>query len=69
MIVKDFDSFMTCGAVLAQMPKSEKHIYQYHAMLGFPVNHIVPISKSKQAIIFICLSQTDCRCMHVYILY
>ena len=25
MVVKDVDSVMTCGAVLAQMPKSEKH--------------------------------------------
>ena len=26
MVVKDVDSFMTCGAVLAQMPKNEKHL-------------------------------------------
>ena len=25
MVVKDVDSVMTCGAVLAQMPKGEKH--------------------------------------------
>ena len=29
---------------------------QYHATLGFPVNHIVPISKPKQAIFYnVCL--------------
>ena len=33
---------------------------QYHATLGFPVNHIVPISKPKEAI-FQCLSQNDCH--------
>jgi len=26
MVVKDVDSFMTCEAVLAQMPKSEKRL-------------------------------------------
>ena len=26
---------------------------QYHATLGFPVDHIVPISKPKQAIFYI----------------
>ena len=25
MVAKDVDSVMTCGAVLAQMPKGEKH--------------------------------------------
>ena len=27
MVVKDVDSVMTCGAVLAQMPKGEKHFF------------------------------------------
>ena len=26
MVVKDVDSFMTCEAVLVQMPKSKKHL-------------------------------------------
>ena len=45
MVVKNVDSLMTCGAVLAQMLKGEKHFAkQYHSTLGFPINHIVPIS-------------------------
>ena len=40
MVVKDVDS-----AALAQMPKGEKLPIQHHATLGFPVNHIAPISK------------------------
>ena len=51
MVVKDVDSVMICGAVLAQMLKGENILpIQYHVTLGFPINHIVPISKSKQAI-------------------
>ena len=45
MVVKDVDSVMICGAVLAQMLKGEKHFAN-----TVPRNHIVPISKSKQAI-------------------
>jgi len=59
MIVKDVDSFMTGGAVSAQTPKSEKHLCQYHAMVGmvgFSVNHIVPISKPKEAIFYFSVS-------------
>ena len=49
MVVKDVDSVMTCGAVLAQMPKGEKHFANtVPRNTGFPINHIVPISKPKQ---------------------
>ena len=37
-------SLLKCSKVRNILP------IQYHATLGFPINHIVPISKSKQAI-------------------
>ena len=59
MVLKDVDSLMTCGGVLAQNScQKVRNILptQYHATLGFPINHIVSISKAKQAIFYIvCL--------------
>ena len=51
MVVKGVDSVMTSGAALAQMLKGEKHFANtVPCNSGPPINHIVPISKSKQAI-------------------
>ena len=39
MVVKDVDSFMTCGAVLAQMPTSEKDLpipWAFQSITLFP---------------------------------
>ena len=59
MVVKDVDSVMTCGNILPT---------QYHATLGFPVNHNVPISKPKQAIFYIvCLRLIVDVCIYIYL--
>ena len=64
MVVKDVDSFMTCGAVLAQMPKGEKH-------LPIPCNaglssrsHCSQFQTKRGHFLFVSL-----RCMHVYAAY
>ena len=53
LFIYDLWSCPNCSKL---MPKSEKHLCQYHAMLGFPVNHIVSISKPKQAIFYLSVS-------------
>ena len=53
VVVKDVDSVMTCGAKNAKVTNNLP--IQYHATLGFPINRIVPISKSKQAIFVTCI--------------
>ena len=55
MVVKDVDSFMTCGAVLAQMPKSEQH-------LPIPCNTLFPFPNQNRFLI--SLPQADGICMH-----
>ena len=43
---------------------------QYHATLGFPVNHIVPISKPKQAIYcIVCLRLIVDVCIYINIFF
>ena len=65
MIVKDFDSFMTCGAVLAQMPKSEKHL-SIPCNAGLSSQSHCSHLQTKTGHFFNCMPQTDCRCMHIY---
>ena len=51
MVVKDVDSVMTCGAVLAQMLKGEKHFSNtVPCNTVLSNNHVASIPKSKQAI-------------------
>ena len=66
MIIKDFDSFMTCGAVLAQMPKSEKH-------LSIPCNaglssqsHSSHFQIKTGHNFYFCLRQIVDVCMYIY---
>ena len=63
MVVKDVDSVLTCGAVLAQMPKRGNILpVQYQATLGFPVNHIVPIY-------IVCLGLIVDACIYIFIIH
>lgn len=51
MVKEDHHSALTCGAVIAQMPKSGKHLCECHELLGCPVNHIAPLYKPKENIL------------------
>ena len=42
LLVKE-TSRMTCGAVIAPMPKSSGVLCESHEVLGNAVNHIVPL--------------------------
>ena len=39
---------MTCGAVIAPMPKSSRVLCESHEVLGNAVNHIVPLHQPKK---------------------
>ena len=66
MVIKDVDSFMTCGAALAQMPKSEKH-------LPIPCNaglssqsHCSHFQTKTGHFLFVCLRQIVDVCIHIF---
>ena len=61
------DSVMTCGAVLAQMPKGEKHFANtVPCNTGLSSQSHCSHFQTKTGHFLQCLSQTDCRCMHIY---
>ena len=47
LLVKE-TSRMTCGAVIAPMPKSSGVLCESHEVLGNAVNHIVPLHQPKK---------------------
>ena len=57
MVVKDFDSVMTCGAALAQMPKDETHFANTVPSSQSHCSHF----QTKIGHFLQCLSQTDCH--------
>ena len=69
MVVKDVDSFMTCEAVLAQMPKSEKRLpIPCHAGLSSQ-SHCSHFQNKTGHFLFVCLRQIVHVCIYIYILY
>ena len=67
----DFYGCQRCWPVELSLLKCQKvrNILptQYHATLGFPVNHIIPISKPKQAIYcIVCLRLIVDVCIQLY---
>ena len=64
MVVKDV---MACGAVLAQMPKGEKHFANtVPCNTGLSSQSHCSHFQTKTGHLLHCLSQTDSRCMHIY---
>ena len=56
---------MTCGAVIAPMPKSSGVLCESHEVLGNAVNHIVPLHQPKNRFDIVPLEDIIDVCLYI----